>query len=259
MTMSKSMPHTDHKKRMVIKLGGSMLEGLTETFFHHLKEVQTSYDVIIVHGGGPAINDALAQANIATHKIDGIRVTDEQSIDLVAKTLIGEVNPMLVGQLNQAGIQAIGLNGQDAKLLQCHYLNEAVYKYVGEIDTVNIKILEQLQAFNIVPVVACIGSTKAGQLLNINGDTVARDIALAYRADELLFVTDVDGIRIANESIQQTTAQHIQKWITTGAIYGGMIPKVEAAMSCVEAGIPQVKIVGATLQGTTILKEKVTQ
>lgn len=259
MTMSKSMPHTDRKKRMVIKLGGSMLEGLNETFFQHLKEVQQTYDVIIVHGGGPAINEALAQANIATHKIDGIRVTDEQAIHLVANTLIGEVNPMLVGQLNQAGIKAIGLNGQDAKLLRCHYLNKEVFGYVGEIDTVNMAILEQLQALNILPVVACIGATNTGQLLNINGDTVACDVALANQADELLFVTDVDGIRIEDVSIQQTTAQQIQGWITTGAIYGGMIPKVEAAMTCVDAGIPAVKIVGATLQGTTILKEKVTQ
>lgn len=253
------MQHTDHKKKVVIKLGGSMLAGLNEVFFRQLKKIRQSSEVIIIHGGGPAINEALKKAAVPSTIIEGIRVTNDAAISIVAQTLIGQVNPMLVGQLNQSGIQAIGLNGQDGQLLTCNYLNQAIYHHVGEIKEVNSKLLQDLIAMNILPVVACIGATSNGQLLNINGDTVASAIALAYGADELLFVTDVDGIKITGQKIEQTSKQQIDEWIEAGEIYGGMIPKVEAATNCVLAGVPAVKIVGANLQGTIIIGEKVLQ
>lgn len=259
MTMFKSTQLTDHKKKVVIKLGGSMLSGLSEVFFEKLKEIQQTSDVIIIHGGGPAINEALAAAEITSSKIDGLRVTDAQSMGIVAQTLIGQVNPMLVGQLNQAGIRAIGLNGQDDLLLQSSYLDKEKYGFVGEVNQVNHQLLNELLEVNILPVVACIGTTTDGQLLNINGDTVASAIALAFEADELLFVTDVDGIKIGAEKITQTSQVEIDGWIDSGDIYGGMIPKVVAATDCVKAGVPAVKIVGASLEGTTIIGEKVFQ
>lgn len=257
--MFKSTQHTDRKKKVIIKLGGSMLAGLSEVFFRQLQAIKQTSDVIIIHGGGPAINEALAAANIVSEKIDGLRVTGPASIDIVAKTLIGEVNPMLVGQLNHAGIRAIGLSGQDDSLLLSTYLNKAVYGYVGEIALVNAQLLSDILALGITPVVACIGTTEEGQLLNINGDTVASEIALAFEADELLFVTDVDGIKIDGDVVNQTSNDEITTWIESGAIYGGMIPKVEAATNCVLAGVPTVKIVGAALEGTTINGEKVFQ
>lgn len=236
-----------------------MLSGLNDVFFQQLKHIQKTSDVIIVHGGGPAINAALAEANVTSRIIQGIRVTDEQSIAIVAQTLIGQVNPMLVGQLNQAGIRTIGLNGQDDLLLPCDYLQRDLYHFVGEIRQVNVKLLNELISIGILPVVACIGADDEGQLLNINGDTVASAIALAFEADELLFVTDVDGIKIADEVVSDTSKQQIDAWIESGDIYGGMIPKVEAATNCVSAGVPAVKIVGAALEGTTIIGEKVVQ
>lgn len=259
MTTFKSTQHTDHKKKVIIKLGGSMLSGLNEVFFRQLKKIRETSEVIIIHGGGPAINEALKKASLGSSIIEGIRVTDEAAISIVSQTLIGQVNPMLVGQLNQSGIQAIGLNGQDAKLLVCDYLNQPLYHFVGDIQQVNVKILDDLVALGQVPVVACIGADCEGQLLNINGDTVASAIALACKADELLFVTDVNGVKIDGQAIKQTSKQQIDEWIEEGHIYGGMIPKVVAATNCVLAGVPAVKIVGADLQGTTINGEKVLQ
>jgi acetylglutamate kinase len=255
--MSKSMQHTD-RKRIVIKLGGSMLEGLGESFFETFIELQAEgNEIIIVHGGGPAINKELAKNGVTSSVVNGKRVTSKEAVGIVQATLVGKVNPALVHQLNKAGIDAVGLSGYDGKLLSCTILDEAVYGFVGKIDEVRTELLETLLKAGIVPVVSCIGATEHGVPLNINGDTVASEISLALKADSLLLVTDTPGIRIDN--IVQSTAseEEIAKWIETGEIYGGMLPKVEAALACLSAGIPSVQIVGQQLEGTVILSEGV--
>ena len=195
MTMYKSMHPTDRK--IVIKLGGSTLEGLNEEFFHQFKALQEQgYSIIITHGGGPAINRALDASQVKSHTVNGLRVTNGDAIDIVKSTLIGQVNPALVHELNIAGIQAIGLNGFDGLLLESTFLDAETYGYVGEVQRVNTALIDSLVAVNIVPVIACIGATIDGLALNINGDTVASEIALAIGAESLLLVTDVAGIRI---------------------------------------------------------------
>lgn len=257
MTMFKSTQHTARKKSIVIKLGGSMINNLSEVFFRQLKKMQQQSNIVIIHGGGPAINEALEKSGQSFEKINGIRVTPEHSIKLIASTLIGEVNPYLVGKLQCNNVQAIGLNGADGHLLKCAYLNPSVYGYVGKVNQVNTQLLDGLCEAQFIPVVACVGMTDEGQLLNINGDDVAAVIAKELNADELLFVTDIDGIQIQNEKIVQTDQQEIDLWIQEGHIYDGMIPKVTAATNCVALGIPTVKIVGSSLEGTTIVREKV--
>mgnify|MGYP003556730301 FL=1 len=254
MTTFKSTHHTARK--MVIKLGGSTLEGLNEAFFRNFKALQDEgYQLIITHGGGPAINRELAKANITSHTVNGLRVTSEDMIDIVQSTLIGKVNPALVHELNAAGITAVGLNGFDGTLLESTYLDKATYGFVGEVTNVNTALLDALTAVGIVPVIACIGATKEGQALNINGDTVASEIALAVKAESLLLVTDVSGIRINDEYQKEVTEANINGWIEEGHIYGGMIPKVQGAIQCLHAGIPSVQIVNDTLTGTTIKNE----
>lgn len=254
MTTFKSTHHTARK--MVIKLGGSTLEGLNEAFFRNFKALQDEgYQLIITHGGGPAINRELAKANISSHTVNGLRVTSEDMIDIVQSTLIGKVNPALVHELNAAGITAVGLNGFDGTLLESTYLDKETYGFVGEVTNVNTALLDALTATGIVPVIACIGATKEGQALNINGDTVASEIALAVKAESLLLVTDVAGIRIHDEYQKEVTEAHINGWIEEGHIYGGMIPKVQGALNCLHAGIPSVQIVNDTLTGTTIKNE----
>ena len=254
MTTFKSTHHTARK--MVIKLGGSTLEGLNEAFFRNFKALQEEgYQLIITHGGGPAINRELAKANITSHTVNGLRVTSEDMIDIVKSTLIGKVNPALVHELNAAGITAVGLNGFDGTLLESTYLDKETYGFVGEVTNVNTTLLDALTVAGIVPVIACIGVTKEGQALNINGDTVASGIALAVKAESLLLVTDVAGIRIHDEYQKEVTEADINGWIEEGHIYGGMIPKVQGAVACLHAGIPSVQIVNDTLTGTTIKNE----
>ena len=208
MTTFKSTHHTARK--MVIKLGGSTLEGLNEAFFRNFKALQDEgYELIITHGGGPAINRELAKANITSHTVNGLRVTSEDMIDIVQSTLIGKVNPALVHELNAAGITAVGLNGFDGTLLKSTYLDKETYGFVGEVTNVNTTLLDALTVAGIVPVIACIGATKEGQALNINGDTVASEIALAVKAESLLLVTDVAGIRINDEYQKEVTETDI--------------------------------------------------
>lgn len=256
MTMFKSMHHTA-RKRMVIKLGGSTLEGLNEAFFENFKKLQNSgVDLIITHGGGPAINRELAVRHIDSYALNGIRVTSEEAIGVVQSTLIGHVNPALVYELTAAGITAIGLNGFDGQLLVADYLDKDKYGYVGAVQSVNTILLEAIIAAGVVPVIACVGADQHAQALNINGDTVASEVALAIGAESLLLVTDVSGIRIQDEYQTEATPSLIAQWIEEGHIYGGMIPKVQGAIECLNAGIPSVQIVGDTLIGTAILRNK---
>ncbi len=246
--------HHTARKRMVIKLGGSTLEGLNDDFFDNFKKLQESgVELIITHGGGPAINRELAARDIESHTLNGIRVTSEAAMDVVQSTLIGNVNPALVHELTTAGIAAVGLNGFDGQLLIADFLDKDIYGFVGEIQSVNTSLLEALIAAGIVPVIACVGANLEGQALNINGDTVASEVALAVGAESLLLVTDVSGIRIQGDYQTEVTPSLITQWIEEGHIYGGMIPKVQGALDCLNAGIPSVQIVGDTLVGTTIL------
>lgn len=257
MTTSKSTQLTA-LKRIVIKLGGSMLEGLNENFFTNFKKLQADgHEIVIVHGGGPAINKALATNGISTTAINGIRVTSAEAIGIVQTTLVGQVNPALVHQLNKSGIQAIGLSGYDSQLLQCNILDQATYGFVGEIQQVNTSLIETLLKDGITPVISSIGCTSNGDPLNINADTVASKVALAIKAESLQLVTDTPGIKIGGEVQGNVTSENIADWITSGDIYGGMIPKVTAALDCLKAGIPSVIIVGDQLTGTTILQQEV--
>lgn len=184
-------------------------------------------------------------------------MTSAEAIGIVQSTLVGQVNPALVHQLNKSGIQAIGLSGYDSQLLQCELLDEATYGFVGEIQQVNTSFIEVLLKNGITPVISSIGCTTDGDPLNINADTVASEVALAIKAVSLQLVTDTPGIKIDGEVQETVTSDKITEWITSGDIYGGMIPKVTAALDCLTAGIPSVQIVGDQLSGTTILQQEV--
>ncbi|TQR18143.1 acetylglutamate kinase [Psychrobacillus soli] len=256
MTMSKSTQPTA-PKRIVVKLGGSMLERLNENHIANFKRLQKQgTDLIIVHGGGPAINKQLAENGVASTTIGGIRVTSKEAVTIVQSVLVGQVNPTLVHQLNKGGMTAIGLSGYD-NLLTCDFLDKETYGFVGEIKEVNNNLIETLLANGITPVISCFGCANDGTPLNINGDTVASKIALAIKAESLLLVTDTPGIKINGEVQQVVTASAINNWIESEDIYGGMIPKVTAALDCLAEGIPSVQIVGESLEGTTILQQEV--
>ncbi len=235
-----------------------MLEGLDDHFFNKCKQLQEQgNDLVIVHGGGLAINEQLANRGVTSTVVNGIRVTSEEAVHIVQSTLVGQVNPALVHQLNKGGIEAIGLSGYDGKLLTCTLLDEELYGSVGHIEHVRAELLETFLAAGIIPVISCIGVTDEGAPLNINADTVASKIALAIQADSLLLVTDTPGIKIQEQVQRIVTPFAIAQWIETGEIYGGMLPKVKAALDSLGAGIPTVQIVGQQLEGTAIKSEGV--
>ncbi|MGG0655715.1 acetylglutamate kinase [Rummeliibacillus pycnus] len=257
MTMSKLMPHTDLKK-LVIKLGGSMLAGLETSFFEALKKYQSKgFQVIIVHGGGPTINEDLEKNNITYKTINGIRYTSKEAVSIVQKALVEKVNPFLTKQLVSANIKAIGLNGIDGNIFESDFLDQSKYGYVGKILKVHEEKIQGYLNAGKVPVIACFGATNDGFPLNINGDTVASHIALAIGAKALFLITDTNGIKIQDAVQKEVNPEEINQWIQSEDIYGGMIPKVEAAIECLNAGIPAIHIVNQNFEGTKISKEGV--
>ena len=235
-----------------------MLDGLSQDFFSNFIKLQEAgYDLILIHGGGPAINRQLAANNVTSTVKNGIRVTSEKAASIIQSTLVGSVNPSLVHQLNRQGIEAIGLSGYDGNLLTCSLLDKATYGFVGEITDVQSELIVKLLQAGLVPVISCIGATSGGAPLNINADTVASEIALALQVDSLLLVTDTPGIRINDEIQHIASSVAISRWIESGEIYGGMLPKVEAALACLNAGVPSVQIVDQQLIGTVIAQKEV--
>ena len=234
-----------------------MLDELSETFFQGIKSLQSKgVEVVIVHGGGPNINQELEERGVASSVVKGFRVTSAEAIGIVQSILIGQVNPGLVHHFNREGVKAIGLSGFDADLLTCELLDFETYGYVGKITAVQTDVLDTLLNAGVIPVISCIGKTDEGEPLNVNADTVASEIALAIGAESLLLVTDTSGIRIGDQPQTEAVPQDIHGWIETEDVYGGMIPKVMAAITCLEAGIPSVQIVDQKLRGTVITNEE---
>ncbi|WP_244151657.1 acetylglutamate kinase [Halobacillus dabanensis] len=266
--MSKSMPATEHKPTIVVKLGGSMLDQLTDSFYASFKELQEHYHCIIVHGGGPAITRLLDKLKIEGEFYNGLRRTTEQTLEVVEMVLGGTVSSQITGALTKQGIPAIGVKGSEASLLQATYMDRENLDFVGKVERVDPTILQQLLAYGYVPVVAPFGKTADQQTVNINGDVAAGAIAQAVGAEKLLFVTDVPGILVEDHVLGHTTPDDIGVMIEEGTIYGGMIPKVQSAVDALSDHLQEVLIVsgerplieGSTLTGTSIKakrKEKV--
>ncbi|WP_213086699.1 acetylglutamate kinase [Savagea serpentis] len=254
MTTCKSTLHTE-RDTIVLKLGGSMLSELNDSFFTKLKEMHQHSNIVITHGGGPNISRALEEANIPYETVNGLRVTTKKAAKIVRNTLNGEVNAPLVHRLTKAGLEAVGLSGYDNQLFVCTYLDEATYGEVGVVQEVHKAWLEKLFALNVIPVISCVGCNEQGEPLNINGDDAATAVAVSLQADQMIFVTDVQGLLVDGELIESTTECEINRWIEDGTIYGGMIPKVKGALATMKEGVASVQITNETLQGTTIVDD----
>jgi acetylglutamate kinase len=256
------------KNIVVIKCGGSTIETLADEFFNSVKRLQDEgYAPVIVHGGGPAIKRMLTRLNVRSEFVDGLRKTDEQVMNVVEMVLSGSVNKTLVRKLDQAGLHAIGLSGCDCHLIEATPRNQEKLGFVGEVANVNTGLILDLLERGIVPVIAPVGISASGDCYNINADTAAGAIALHLGAEKLLFVTDVPGILRDGVLIETTTESEIRDFIADGTIYGGMIPKVEAALKSLQGDLQEVMITSADAEivkdgkliGTVIQKkEKVT-
>jgi acetylglutamate kinase len=240
----------------IIKIGGSTLENLQPAFFKTLKnKIQNGEKVVIVHGGGPEINKKLQEAGLPVQIKDGIRITSKNALSCVKKALKDIANFNLVARLNQEGIKAVGLCGSENMLIQCDYLNEEKYGYVGKVKNVNTDILEKLLESGKVPVIASLGITDKGEEVNINADTAAGETASALLATSVCFVTDTSGIQIEGQEMDHLSVTELKQSIQDGHIYGGMIPKVEAVIKCLELNIEEVLITDQSLSGTRCYKE----
>ncbi|RFB18258.1 acetylglutamate kinase [Bacillus sp. HNG] len=251
---------------IVIKCGGSILAQLSDSFFNSLKELKESgYRVVVVHGGGPEIAQTLTSLKIESEFVNGLRKTTKEVLDVVEMVLSGTVNKKVVIELEKAGIPAVGLSGCDAQLIKAKPINLGQLGYVGEVEEVNVSFLEFLLSQNYVPVISPIGIDEKFTKYNINADTAAASVATALKAEHLLFVTDVDGIKKDGEVLPSLSTDSVLSLIEEGTIYGGMIPKVKAALSALHDGeINEIIIINGkgslltidgTLKGTKIVKE----
>ena len=234
----------DLLETVVIKCGGSVLEDLNDNFFNSLKElIEDGYYPVIVHGGGPAINSMLDLFQIEPKFKDGLRVTCEKTMEIVEMVLSGQTNRQLCSMLMKHGFNALGINGSDSRCLQAEYIDKQGLGYVGEITQVNTDLIMLAFQNNFIPVITPIGITEDGSKLNINGDYAAASIAKALMAERCAFVTNVEGILINGELASELTGSQIESYIADGSIYGGMVPKVESALSATDAGVGSVMII----------------
>lgn len=234
---------------IVVKIGGSTL-GSHDTALADIVELQRrGLRPVVVHGGGARISEWLALHNVPTRFENGLRVTDEASLEVVVAVLGGLVNKEIVASLSALGGRAMGLSGADAGILRARPL-EAKLGFVGEITGVDPQQLLSLSEDGVIPVVAPIalewrGETPTVQLLNINADTAAGAIAAALQARWLVLLTDVPGVRSAGgEVAPQLSAVDAARFIESGVIEGGMIPKVRACLAGTEAGCESVIVDG---------------
>ncbi|OAB43032.1 acetylglutamate kinase [Paenibacillus glacialis] len=250
----------------VMKCGGSTLAALPDSFFHDLQLLQQSgLQPVIVHGGGPAISDNLAKLGIESEFVHGLRKTTEDVLDVVEMVLSGSINKQIVRRIQNVGGRAWGLSGVDGSLIHAiPVANSAEVGFVGEVTHVEASLIQGVQDMGYIPVIAPIGIDLSGQRYNINADTAAGAIASHLGVNRMIVVTDVPGIMktVNDEKVVLTsvTVQEINDMIETGEIYGGMIPKVRAAMSCIHGNVQEVVIVDGgeprvlsrVMQGETI-------
>lgn len=231
-------------KVVVIKCGGSTMNELTPTFFNSLQDMkQNGYTPVLVHGGGPDINKMLKMFNIRSQFYNGLRKTTKEVMDVVEMVLVGKTNRNLTMKLKEYGFDAVGVNGTDGDCLQGRFINKEKLGYVGEITSVNKQFLYSFIENGYVPVITPIALTKNGQKLNINADYAAAAIASALDAEQCLFVTDVEGVIVNDTVVETMSVGEINEHITDGTITGGMIPKVQSAISAIEHGLSSARIV----------------
>lgn len=238
-----------NKQSFVMKCGGSTLAALPDAFFQDIKQLQDQGNIpVIVHGGGPAISNTLHQLQIETEFVSGLRKTSEAVLDVVEMVLAGKINKEIVRKIQQSGAKALGLSGIDGHLIHAEPVsNAAEVGFVGDVTFVNAEIIHGIVGLGLLPVIAPIGMDARGQRYNINADTAAGAVASHLGVEQMIVVTDVPGIMKTMDGVKKVlpsvTVDDIQAMIASGEIYGGMIPKVKAAMQCIQGKVRQVVIV----------------
>ncbi len=252
-------------KTFVIKYGGSIMfdERLKKNLIEDITLLKyVGINPVIVHGGGPAINETLARLNIKTRFIDGLRVTDKETMEVVEMVLAAKVNKEVVAMINQMRGQAVGICGKDGNLIKATKKimanKDLDLGYVGEVEKINPEIVNRLIEDGYIPVIAPVGCDDKGDSYNINADTVAGKLAVSLQAEKLIYLTDVDGIRNDPEDedsrVSSLTFTEIKRWIIEGKIQGGMLPKVESCMEAVNSGVIRTHILNGLVPHPLLLE-----
>ncbi len=253
-------------KTVVIKYGGNAM--ISEDLKNKVMEDITllkyiGVNPIVVHGGGPDISEALKVYNVESKFVNGLRYTDEKTMEVAQMVLIGKTNKDIVSHLNQKGGNAVGISGIDGRLIECKRYDKTPdgedidVGSVGEIININTDVLEKLANDQFIPVVAPIGIGENGESYNINADTVAGKIAAALKAEKLMLLTDVPGLKQSDDSdeiIYSITQKEIFEMIDNGGISGGMIPKTLSCIDAIDAGVKRVHIIDGRIPHCILLE-----
>jgi len=239
--------------RVVIKLGGSVLGEMTlrlKLVFQISELRRDGHELVLVHGGGKQIAEMLSRLGIQSRFHDGLRVTDEETRDVVQMVLAGRVGKDLVADLTRLNIAAVSIAGGDGMSFLSHRLKPedgTDLGYVGQIARARPELIDGLLAMKMIPVVACLAlGAHDTKYYNVNGDQMAAAVASACRADQIIFVTDVGGVRDERgEQIAQLDRGRIDQLLESGVASGGMRPKLRACLEALEAGVKRILIVGA--------------
>lgn len=272
-TLIEALPYLQRfaGQTIVIKYGGNAMveENLKASFAMDITLLkQVGINPVIVHGGGPQIGQLLAKIGKEAKFIDGMRVTDSETMDIVEMVLAGSVNKEIVANINRAGGKAVGLSGKDGGLICARKLKleknspeldvpEIIdLGHVGQVHAIHTGILELLEKDRFVPVIAPVGYHKdAGQSYNINADLVAGAVAQALTAAKLILLTDVAGVLDENKQLCSSfTSQKARDWIANGTIAGGMIPKVTCCLDAVEGGVDRAHIIDGRVPHAVLLE-----
>ena len=253
-----------HGKTIVIKYGGNAMvdDGLKSSFARDVALLKlVGMHPVIVHGGGPQINDMLTRLGKDGTFIQGMRVTDKETMDVVEMVLGAHVNKDIVSLINKAGGSAVGLTGRDGGLIRAKKL-EMVVKgerldlgQVGAVESVYPRVISTLEMDGFIPVVAPIGFGKDGEAYNINADLVAGKLATVLGAEKLVLMTNTTGILDRKEKLLTgVTPDDIDQLINDGTIYGGMLPKIESALDAARSGVSSVHIIDGRVENAVLLE-----
>ncbi len=246
---------------VVVKYGGNVLAGADESsaLRQFAEDVvlmrQVGMRPVVVHGGGPQIGELLARLDIRSEFRNGLRVTDAETLRVARMVLLGQVNPEIVAAINRFGAFAVGVSGEDARLLQVTPADPAL-GFVGEVKAVETTILDRLLAEELIPVVATIGTDDDGQAYNINADIAAGAIAAALGAEKLVYLTNIEGLRRDKDDPASliSTISTADLRALLPSLEGGMIPKVESCLHAVEGGVRKAHMLDGRLPHALLLE-----
>ncbi|GHA00738.1 acetylglutamate kinase [Ignatzschineria ureiclastica] len=254
-------------KTVVIKYGGAAMvdRAIRDEFMKDIALMKyVGIHPIIIHGGGPEINEMLKRVQKETEFIEGNRVSDAETVEIAEMVLSAKINKSIVADLNKLGAKAVGLSGKDGGLItaQKKYIEKDGEKidigFVGEITKINRELIDLLAKENYIPVISSIGIGEAGETYNINADYVAGEVAAAVGAHRLIFLTDVDGVyqdfSDKNSLIAEMSVATAQSYIDSGIINGGMIPKVNTCLDAIDRGVDHVIILNGQIRHSILLE-----